>query len=97
MKVDKSVFEFDWDKGNIGKNEKHDVKDQEAEEIFLDEDKVILKDILHSDDEERFIVLGKTKKGRLLYVVFTKRDKKTRIISARKLNKKEVYLYEKRT
>ena len=54
-----------------------------------------MRDPLHSADEERFILLGKTKKGRLLFLVFTKRAKKLRIISARSVNKKEARLYEK--
>lgn len=97
MRIDKSAVEFEWDKGNIGKNIKHRVKDQEAEEIFFDENKVILKDVLHSKTEERFIILGRTKADRILYAVFTKRKKKIRIISVRDLNKKEVQLYEQRT
>ncbi|MBI4036186.1 BrnT family toxin [Candidatus Daviesbacteria bacterium] len=56
--------------------------------------KVIYKDVFHSKDEERFIILGKTKKGRLLYIVFTYRRKKIRIISVRDINKKEVLNYE---
>ncbi len=87
MKTRKDLLEFDWDKGNIGKNLRHKVKDQECEEVFFDKDKVVV--------EERFILLGKTKKNRLLYLVFTIRKKKIRIISARDINKKEVYLYEK--
>lgn len=97
MKTDKSVFLFEWDKGNTGKNKKHQVEDNEAEEVFLDEGKVIFKDKLHSKDEERFIILGKTKKERLLYIVFTKREVKIRIISVRDINKKEVHLYEETT
>lgn len=97
MKVDESSLEFEWDKGNTEKNKKHNVEDKEAEEIFLDDGKVILKDKLHSEKEERFIILGKTKKDRLLYVVFTKRKQKIRIISVRDINKKEVYLYEETT
>jgi len=97
MKVDKSVFEFDWDKGNIGKNKKHNVEDKEAEEVFLDEGKAIFHDKLHSQTEGRFIAIGKTKKERLLYIYFTKRKKEIRIISARDINKKEVSLYEKTT
>ena len=93
MRVDKSAFEFEWTKGNIGKNKKHKVEDKEAEEVFLDEGKVIFKDKLHSQKEERFIVLGKTKKDRLLYVAFTKRKKKIRVISARDINKRELALY----
>lgn len=95
MRVVKNAFEFDWDKGNIGKNKKHNVEDKETEEVFLDEEKVTFKDKLHSQLEERFIILGKTKKDRLLYVVFTKRGKKVRIISARGINKKEASLYAK--
>ena len=94
VRVDKSAFEFEWDMGNIDKNKKHGVEDKEAEEVFLDERKKTFKDKLHSDGEERFRVVGKTKKGRLLFVAFTKRKNKIRIISARDINKKEVYLYE---
>lgn len=95
MKVNKKALEFEWDKGNIGKNKKHKVEDRESEEPFFDENKVIYKDILHSGKEERFILLGQTKKKRLLYIVFTQRKNKIRIISVRDINKKEVFLYEK--
>lgn len=98
MRINKKVIEFEWDKGNIGKNKKHKVEDKEAEEVFFDEGKVTLKDKIHSTDlEERFILLGKTKKDRLLYIVFTERKEKIRIISARNINKKEVHLYEETT
>lgn len=94
---DKSVVEFEWDKGNIGKNQKHNVTDKESEEIFFDESRLIYKDVFHSKDEDRYIILGKTKEGRLLYTVFTIRGEKARIISSRDINKKEVQLYEKTT
>ena len=94
MRTDKTAVEFEWDKGNIAKNKKHNVEDKEAEEVFLDERKKTFKDKLHSWGEERFRVVGKTKKGKLLFVAFTIRKSKIRIISARKINKKEVYLYE---
>lgn len=96
MKTLKQVYEFEWDKGNIGKNKKHGVEDQESEEVFLDERRFIFKDELHSGKEQRFRILGKTKKGRRLFVVFTVRNKKVRVISARDINKKEVDLYEKK-
>lgn len=95
MIVDKKTQEFEWDKGNIGKNLKHNVKDREAEEVILDEGKVIYKDELHSITEKRYVLLGRTKKDRLLYIIFTKRKNKIRIISARDINKKEVDIYEK--
>ncbi len=95
MRQFKESLEFEWDSGNIDKNKKHDVKNAECEEIFFDKNKVVLDDLKHSvGTENRFILLGKTKKGRLLYTVFTTRGKKLRIISCRDINKKEVKLYE---
>ena len=94
----KEPHEFEWDKGNKDKNWlKHKVKNEECEEIFFDKKKKILKDVLHSGKEKRFIILGKTKKERLLFVVFTIRNKKVRVISARDINKKEVILYEEKS
>lgn len=98
MRINKDVYKFEWDKENLGKNKKHKVEDKEAEEVFLDEGKVIYKDTLHSSEvEERFVLLGKTKRDRLLYIVFTQRKNKVRVISARNINKKEVHLYEEET
>ncbi len=96
MYIFKDVEGFEWDEWNRHKSlEKHNVAAEEAEEVFFDENKVIAADAKHSDKEDRFILLGKTKKGRLLYIVFTLRKKRIRIISARSVNKKEVVLYEK--
>lgn len=92
----KEPTEFVWDKGNKDKNwVEHKVTNEECEETFLDEKKKIFKDKLHSGREERFRIVSKTRKRRLLFVVFTIRKGKIRIISARDINKKEVYLYEK--
>lgn len=86
--------EFIWDRGNQDKNWlKHEVTNREAEEAFFDKEKKVAKDIFHSKNEERYIILGKTRKKRLLYIVFTIREKKIRIISARDINKKGVKLY----
>lgn len=49
-------------------------------------DYVLDTDILHSGQEERYILLGKTKQQRLLFIVFTLRDAKIRVISARGTN-----------
>lgn len=94
MKVNEAI-QFEWDEGNREKLKKHGVGNREVEETFFDTEKKIYKDIFHSKEEERFILLGKTKTKRLLYVVFTYRDHSVRIISARSINKKEVHLYEK--
>lgn len=87
---------FEWDKGNINKNwKKHHVSAQEAEEVFKNEPKIILYDAKHSQTEERFSILGQTNKGRFLTIIFTMRENKIRIISARDQHKIEKRAYEK--
>lgn len=94
----KEPIEFIWDKGNEEKNWiRHRVTNKECEEVFFDRNKKISKDVLHSVKESRYILLGRTKKGRLLFIIFTIRNKKIRIISARDVNRKEQKLYEKTT
>jgi len=97
--IDLSGIEgFDWDEGNIHKNWlKHNVSSLECEEVFFDSYLKIVGEKLYSGNEVRFIILGKTKKGRLLFVVFTLRNNKIRVISARDINKKEKKLYEEAT
>lgn len=90
------LLEFEWDEGNIDKSyEKHGITTKEAEEIFLDRNLKVQKDIKHSQKEARFIAFGETSEGKILFTVFTMRDKKIRIISARRANKKERRRYEK--
>jgi uncharacterized DUF497 family protein len=92
-----SVLVFAWDKGNEQKNWiKHKVTAEEAEEPFFSDDYIVLEDKPHSGSgEQRFILLGKTNQARMLFIVFTMRAEKIRIISARDANKKEVVFYEK--
>ncbi len=86
---------FDWDKGNILKNwEKHNVSHIECEEVFLNIPLLVKNDMAHSATEERYYVLGKTDSGRLLFIVFTIRKNKIRIISARDMHRKERKVYE---
>jgi len=96
MLVLKKPLKFIWDKGNKDKNWlKHKVKNTECEEIFFDSNKKIIKDPFHSQNEPRYIILGKTKKQKILFIAFTIRHQKIRIISAGDINKKEKKLYEK--
>lgn len=89
---------FEWDKGNIDKSyQKHGITPNEAEEVFLDKDILLLEDIKHSQREERFEAIGKIVKGIILFIVFTVRKDKIRIISARIANKKERRQYEQKT
>lgn len=97
MRILYGPLEFEWDKGNRDKNYvKHHVTDGEAEQVFIDQNRFIFKDKLHSANEERFRILGRTKNKRLLFIVFTIRNKKIRIISARDINRKEEGFYEKK-
>jgi len=96
MRVIKESVEFQWDKGNINKNLKHNVADKEAEEIFGSGRKVVSKDEKHSLKEERYMLWGKTNVGRKLTVFFTLRKNKVRIISARDMSRKEDIAYEKK-
>lgn len=87
--------EFDWDGGNINKNwVKHEVDNKECEEIFADENMKIFSDPKHSQDEEWFAIFGKSVNGRLLTAVFTIRNNKIRIISARDQDRQERKIYE---
>lgn len=94
MRIVKDTLFFDWNKGNSEKNKKHGVDDEEAEEPFIDEHKVVMEDAKHSLKERRYLLLGKTIKERKLAVIFTMRREKIRIISARDMNKKERKVYE---
>lgn len=97
MKVFRDPITFEWDKGNIDKNlKRHRVRNEECEEVFFDPVKRVLRDPLHSGTEQRYIIIGKTKRQRVLFLVFTTRGKKIRVISARDLNTKELYLYHEK-
>ncbi|HDS11817.1 MAG TPA: BrnT family toxin [Candidatus Wirthbacteria bacterium] len=90
------MTEFQWDTGNSNKNLlKHQITDSECEEVFFDPAKKQYKDPIHSQTEPRFILIGKTQLGKLLFIAYTIRQSQIRVISARPLNKKERSLYEK--
>lgn len=90
------IIGFEWDEWNIDKSyKKHGISPNEAEEVFLDERVKIEKDIKHQEQEERFIAIGKTTENKILFVVFTIRKDKIRIISGRPANKKEKEVYQK--
>lgn len=94
MRVYQKVEGFEWDIGNKDKSRrKHHVTPQEAEEVFFDPQKRVAKDTVHSGKETRYLIIGKTARDRLLFIVFTTRRNKIRVISARDLNKREYHLY----
>jgi len=88
---------FQWDKDNIEKNWlKHKVSPIESEQIFFNEPLIILDDPKHTISEKRFAAFGCTDAGRLLAVIFTKRGKLLRVISARDMNRRERKFYEEK-
>lgn len=91
----KKPLEFEWDAGNKTKSfTKHGITNQEAEEIFGNFN-IILSDDKHSSIENRFIILGKSDRGKIIFSSFTARNFKIRIISSRLASQKERNTYEK--
>ncbi len=92
---------FEWDNYKKKINQSaHGVSFEEASTVFYDENARLISDIIHSDVEKRFIILGYSSKARLLIVChcYRENDEKIRIISARKANKsesKQYYQFEK--
>jgi len=85
---------FEWDHYNSGKiKAKHNVTSVECEQVFFNLPVIAGDDEKHSETENRFYVLGQTDTCRLLFLVFTVRKEKLRVISARDMNKKERRVY----
>ena len=85
---------FDWDEGNAEKSWlRHRVSRSECEEVFFNQPLVVREDWLHSVSEDRLFALGKTGAGRRLFVVFTLRGDRVRIISARDMTPREKRTY----
>ena len=80
---------FEWDEGNLKHIKKHNVNYRECEEAFLNKPLIINEDETHSQAEERLRVYGQTDKRKLLFMIFTIRNNKIRVVSARDQNKKE--------
>jgi len=86
---------FSWDnRKNNSNQKKHAVSFEEAQTVFFDENAIEYFDPDHSDEEDRFVLIGNSYKKRLLIVVHTERENRTRIISARKTTKNERKQYE---
>jgi uncharacterized DUF497 family protein len=94
MDILSRVEGFEWDEGNIKKSwERHRVSYIECEEVFFNRPLVVQENEAHSKEEERYYVLGKTNDGRYLFVVFTIRHNKIRVIAARDMSRKERRMY----
>lgn len=87
--------EFEWD-AEKAKNNKatHGMDFREALTAFADPFARVFEDEEHSEEELREIIIGRSAKGRLILACFTVRDKRIRIISARKATPLERKDYE---
>jgi hypothetical protein len=87
---------FEWDdRKALANAKKHGVSFEEARSVFVDERAKLIDDPDHSDDEERFVLLGFSSTLRMLVVCHCYRGEGDviRIISARKANAKESKFY----
>ena len=85
---------FDWDRGNAEKNGlAHAVTPQEAEQVFFNGPLMVGNDAKHSRTEKRYFALGQTDEDRLLFIAFTMRKRRLRVVSARDMNRKERKVY----
>ena len=83
---------FVWDQRKSEANaRKHGITFAEAETVFLDDEALLLSDPDHSDDEDRFILMGMSARLRVVVVCHCYRDDEAtvRIISARKADRQE--------
>ena len=92
--MDRIKFEWDENKNRINQS-KHKISFEEAKTVFYDEEALVIDDPKHSHEEDRFIILGFSKRANLLVVChcYRKSDSVIRIISARKATKSEERQY----
>jgi uncharacterized DUF497 family protein len=88
---------FEWDSKKAAWNKKkHKISFEEASTVFKDPLFFTIADEMHSiADEQRFVTIGQSNKGRTLVVVHSEKGDAIRIISARKATRRERKAYEK--
>ncbi len=86
---------FEWDPEKARRNvAKHGVAFEEAATAFGDPLSLTILDPDHSEEEDRFILLGQTYTGRLVVIMHTDRGENIRVISARLATRRERKAYE---
>ncbi len=91
------MLHFEWNNAkNKSNRKKHGIWFEEAEQVFNDPRALRYFDAAHSEEEDRFLLVGESEPNRVILVVFCERSSSViRIISARKATKKERSEYEK--
>ena len=91
------MLKFEWDPKKAATNlRRHGVSFEDAQTVFADENAKLIDDPDHSEEEDRFVLLGLSSSLRLLVVCHCYRSQGNviRIISARKANSREARYYE---
>ena len=88
--IHESVVQWDEQKNRLNLH-KHHIDFEDAALVFADPERVEIYDDLHSSDEDRYIAIGRVYD--VLFVVYTERGEKIRLISARKATEREKKLY----
>jgi len=89
------AVEFEWDDANLDHIALHGVEPEEVEDAFADSRRKSA-DAYSVPGERRAAILGRTDDGRLLYVVFTRRDGRVRTVTARDATTRERRRYERK-
>ena len=88
-------MEFEWDEEKEAANlADHKISFDEAKTVFDDPLYVDFYDPDHSSDEQRYLIVGESRQGRLLIVWYTERGEAVRLISAREVTSAERKAYE---
>ncbi len=88
-------MDFEWDPVKARRNQQsHGVSFSEAAEVFGDELSSSAADPDHSRGENRYLIFGQTRAGRHLVVAYTERSGRIRLVSARKMTRRERRAYE---
>lgn len=85
---------FEWDESKAEENErKHEVSFEEAKTVFNDPFSITIYDPDHSENEDRYLDLGLSSRGRFLVVSYTERGENIRLISSREVTRRERGIY----
>ena len=88
-------MQFEWNTSKAERNlAKHGVSFEEAQTVFDDPLYVDFFDPDHSEDEERYLIVGESNRDQLLIVSYTQRGNLIRLISAREVTRTEREIYE---
>ncbi|MEA5532577.1 BrnT family toxin [Crocosphaera sp. XPORK-15E] len=89
-------LEFEWDEKKAKANQtKHGISFEEASTVFDDPLSINFDDPDHSTGENRYLIIGLSDQGKFLFVSYTDRNNKIRLISARLVTPKEKRYYER--